>query len=72
MRNTTISSSIAVMLSFSGLSLAGEHAHGHQAPALAKQFCHLKARAGKKPVGTVTFSRLEGGELRIVAKAERF
>jgi Cu-Zn family superoxide dismutase len=62
------------MLSFSGLSLAEEHAaggdhagHAHEAPALAKLICNMQATAGNKVTGTVTFTQLEGGKVKIEA-----
>lgn len=75
MKSTAILSSFALMLSFSGLSLAQsdteshDHAeHAHAAPALSKLVCHLQATNGNKAAGTVTFTQMADGKVKISAE----
>jgi Cu-Zn family superoxide dismutase len=78
MKFTAILSSLALMLSFSGLSVAEESHSGHDheahsgdahaAPALTKLVCHLQATAGNKAAGTVTFTQMEGGKVKVTAE----
>lgn len=75
MKTTAIISSIALICSFSAVSFAESHAgghdhgaHGHEVPALTKLICQMQATAGNKVAGTVTFTQMDGGKVKIVAK----